>query len=585
LRVMVTQLTVSITLSARTGPPEHVSLWRALRNAERKQSTLVTLDTLEERPQLFVEAHVPDAISELKVKIADGGVAAADDGAAGAAAGDLGDGAGVVAASAVHDSADDAVVVVTLPESVGWVTENVRHMFVRSCWVKLYGIIVSKMEGRAGTKAEGIILMGNPGIGKSWFLSYVLYRVASEMPTRVVVFESVAEEKLWVFGADGSVRQHDWQERRHLVELNNPSTIYLFDPAGHSTGQTREPYRCIAYTIVASSPNKNNYRDMLKHGGEILFMPPWLLAELRAIASFMPKPLSAEEVEQRFARHGGISRAVLSDKPRLWDAELTRAVQSCNLDAVMRSVGLEDAVESATHKVVAYKVIEDGATAFTDVRVDFASPWIARQVFEQYYTAKRAELVIFLRSAEGNATVSGVCGALFEQLMHRTLSNGGTFKVRRLGPDVDPATTEVQVHPPNVEKVRGVDALRSFRGSDQRIYLQPEFGNFPVLDGILLNATDGALLAPFVGIQSTVSLEHPLKQAPLVSILECLGTTGAGSFDVVFVVWPSAFDKYQIQKFLTTEKTISKAVPKLITTAVRQWVLELPLQEPAGSPK
>ena len=240
-----------------------MSLWRALRDAQRKESTLITLDPLEERPQSYVEAHVPDAISELKVKIADGGVAAADDGAAGAAAGDLGDGAGVVAASAAQDSTDDAVVVVTLPESVGWVTENVRHMFVRPCWVKLYGIIVSKMEGRQGTDGEGIILTGNPGIGKSWFLSYVLYRVANEMPAHAVVFESVAKEKLWVFGVDGSVRQHHWEERRDLGELNNPSTIYLFDPAGHSTGQTREPYRCRAYTIVASSPNKNNYQDML----------------------------------------------------------------------------------------------------------------------------------------------------------------------------------------------------------------------------------------------------------------------------------------------------------------------------------
>ena len=34
-----------------------------------------------------------------------------------------------------------------------------------------------------------------------------------------VVFESVAEEKVWVFGADGSVRQRDWEKRRHVEEL------------------------------------------------------------------------------------------------------------------------------------------------------------------------------------------------------------------------------------------------------------------------------------------------------------------------------------------------------------------------------
>eukprot|EP00036_Acanthoecidae_sp_10tr_P020486 CAMPEP_0206309780 /NCGR_PEP_ID=MMETSP0106_2-20121207/12575_1 /ASSEMBLY_ACC=CAM_ASM_000206 /TAXON_ID=81532 /ORGANISM="Acanthoeca-like sp., Strain 10tr" /LENGTH=707 /DNA_ID=CAMNT_0053740909 /DNA_START=118 /DNA_END=2242 /DNA_ORIENTATION=- len=565
-----------------SGPSEHASLWAALRGCERKQSTPVTLYDLEADRSRFVKQQTTlgGTIAELEVKIANAGVAAADDGAAGAAAGDLGDGAGAAAAAPAQEAAEDAVVVVTLPEGVGWVTENARHMFVRPCWVKLYDVVMGKMESRAGTKGEGIILTGNPGIGKSWFLSYVLYRVASEMPTRAVVFESVAEEKLWVFGADGSVRQLDWEQRRHVEELNDASTIYLFDPAGHNTG---EPYRCLAFTIIASSPNKNNYRDMLKHGGKILYMPPWSLAELRTAAPFVPKPPSAQDVAERFAHHGGISRAVLSDDPELWDAQLQAAVESCNLGAVKRSLGHSDADESATHKVVAYKVIEDGHAPYTRVRVDFVSPHVGKLVFDQYHSAKRAELATFLLSAQGSPTVAGVCGALFEQLVHRTLVAGGTFKLRRLDGGAGPA--HVRVVPLDTTTVRRVSGLSAIRAvADKPMYVQPEFGNFPVLDGLMLNATDGASLSRFVGVQSTVSLHHPLKQAPLLSIIQGLDMAESDFFDVIFVVWPSTFEEFKRQQYLTADGNVSQRVPALIQKAVRQWVLEVPLTEPAGSP-
>ena len=84
------------------GPSEHVSLWEALREAERKQSTVVTLNELEADPSRFVQQQTSmcDKIAELEVKIADAGLAPADDGAVGAAAGDFDDGAGAAAAAA-----------------------------------------------------------------------------------------------------------------------------------------------------------------------------------------------------------------------------------------------------------------------------------------------------------------------------------------------------------------------------------------------------------------------------------------------------------------------------------------------------
>ena len=68
-----------------------------------------------------------------------------------------------------------------------------------------------------------------------------------------------------------------------------------------------------------------------------------------------------------------------------------------------------------------------------------------------------------------------------------------------------------------------------------------------------------------------------------MKIMENLGVAESDTFDVVFVVWPSTFQAFEKQRYLADGK-VSRRVPALITKAVRQWVLEVPLTEPAGSP-
>mmetsp|Transcript_12457 Transcript_12457/g.37389 ORF Transcript_12457/g.37389 Transcript_12457/m.37389 type:complete len:686 (-) Transcript_12457:1189-3246(-) len=556
-----------------SGPSEHASLWAALRGAERKQSTAVTLGKLEADPTRFVEQQtgLGDTIAELEVKIANAGVAA----------GDLGDEAGAAAAAPAQEAADDAVVVVTLPKGCTWMTEDAEHMFVRPCWRKLFGILselrASKTSFIKGQR-RGVIVTGNPGIGKSWFLNYVLYRVARDEPSSSVVFESVGDGLLWVFSPDGSVRRHHWEDRRDITELENVNNLYLFDPAG-LTGVSREPQPCKAFTVVTSSPDKTHYNEFHKHGAKKRYMDLWSLAQLRVCASFVG--ISPSATEKRFLRHGGVARSVITADSSEVDKALDSALTTVDFDAVVRSVGLDDAVKAATHKIVAYTVLDKDACA--TVRVDFASAYIARAFFSRYYKAKRSDLLTFLKSAEGTSAVSGVCGTLFEHLVHRTLVNGGTFKLRRLDGGAGPA--HVRVVPLDTTTVRRVSGLSAIRAvADKPMYVQPEFGNFPVLDGLMLNATDGASLSRFVGVQSTVSLHHPLKQAPLLSIIQGLDKAESDGLDVIFVVWPSTFERFKMQQYLTADGKVSQRVSALIQKAVRQWVLEVPLTEPAGSP-
>ena len=137
-------------------------------------------------------------------------------------------------------------------------------MFVRKCWEQLFEIVVEQMS--RGVEGNGVVITGNPGIGKSWFLNYVMMRLARDTKHRhrAVVYESVAYGLIWTLEPSGAVRKMDWRRRSVVKLLYDSSTVYLFDPAGN-TGDSREPQRCDAFTVVTASPNPVHYKDFKKH--------------------------------------------------------------------------------------------------------------------------------------------------------------------------------------------------------------------------------------------------------------------------------------------------------------------------------
>ena len=104
--------------------------------------------------------------------------------------------------------------------------------------------------------------------------------------------------------------------------LCDPSTVYLFDPAGNAA-DSREPQRCDAFTVVTASPNPAHYKDFKKHSKvpgitpQTFYMEPWSLLELQAAAAAHVENtsggLDVVEVERRFGRFGGVARVVLVD--------------------------------------------------------------------------------------------------------------------------------------------------------------------------------------------------------------------------------------------------------------------------------
>src|SRR5688572_20816906 len=107
----------------------------------------------------------------------------------------------------LENKAIERIGFVELPEGLFWPSqqkEKSRILFVCDCTKKLFDKIMAFKNVRA--ESQGVVLTGNPGIGKSWFLRYCLFQLARLEAT--IFYEYVAGRVAWLFLPDGSVSEY-----------------------------------------------------------------------------------------------------------------------------------------------------------------------------------------------------------------------------------------------------------------------------------------------------------------------------------------------------------------------------------------
>ena len=157
-------------------------------------------------------------------------------------------------------------------------------LYVRKAYEDLHSLIHDTYRHRS------ILVVGNPGTGKSFFALYEMYRLLKDGAT--IVYECLPFSVFMVLTAEQLLYDGPRLEvKSPLVRelFRNHQTYYLFD-AG--TQRDIYPYCGVAAkTIVFSSPAKKNYHDYVKHSDpKMLYMPVWSLDELGWLLS--PKPLT-----------------------------------------------------------------------------------------------------------------------------------------------------------------------------------------------------------------------------------------------------------------------------------------------------
>ena len=211
-------------------------------------------------------------------------------------------------------------------------------------------------------------------------------------------------------------------------------SLYLFEPGESDRG----PYFCGLEipTICSVSPDKKRYKEFLKDGAEMLYMPTWTLEELQAVGKFMASRgqtnmlLDQDDISARFEAFGGIFRHVFAQKTDEITREQDRAILSLDPKKFLFN---ELAKEVISHYVAQYRVTTDGKKAFREANVDFLSDTIRGRVEAEFLKLSLDEMICFLRKNDKSPSyMRTTCEVIYEDVIARQLREGVVWKRKNL---------------------------------------------------------------------------------------------------------------------------------------------------------
>ncbi|POW06155.1 hypothetical protein PSHT_10470 [Puccinia striiformis] len=162
---------------------------------------------------------------------------------------------------------------------------------------------------RVGSAKTRWVVAGTPGIGKTFFTAYYLWIAACKKKTVLwQPFESSPNPTSVYLMTSGGVEWLPPGSSKFAYARDNPDTIYIVDD--------RPPYLSNAWTLLVTSPLKENYKHIIKNGGsDLLYMPPWSYEELKIAKPFSIRDegtLPTTLMERLYNWFGGVPRYVLA---------------------------------------------------------------------------------------------------------------------------------------------------------------------------------------------------------------------------------------------------------------------------------
>jgi hypothetical protein len=303
--------------------------------------------------------------------------------------------------------------VLSLEPPGSFLQRDLVEIFIRDSYQKLFEKILCFYNERQA----GVLLTGNPGIGKSVFLRFALYCFLEL--GKVIAFEAAEQNKVYIFKPGEEPKTYSG-DLAYLPELEDRATIFLHDP---KAGQ--EPLQADAFTILASSPNPMNYKGFRKQiKVHTLYMPVWKLGELLTCSNSLKSwKLSPETITQRFSVFGGIPRFI--EKYDEYYPDLIAAIEFCDTDSLLTTATKPDLFAKFSHKILHYDV----SSSFQAKSMTFASDFVFKRLVEQWELKSKQALEIFVFRTTHITSLGSARGKAFEALAHQRLIQVGTIKI------------------------------------------------------------------------------------------------------------------------------------------------------------
>lgn len=198
-----------------------------------------------------------------------------------------------------------------------WPVSQAEMIYERSCYSK----ISRQCETAWGCGCALVIVKGTPGIGKSFFLDYVLSKLLSAGHKVMVILGPDDRVHLYKNGYSGSFDDISMDDAKTRQRANEVDYVLLDPPENPFKSQelTMKSF-CGKNVLITMSPDPDSCKKILKDAKQQqhLYIGPTSFEEAEDMrAQCYASDVSAEELQQRFDQAGGVPRLLMHTKPPL----------------------------------------------------------------------------------------------------------------------------------------------------------------------------------------------------------------------------------------------------------------------------
>ena len=253
-----------------------------------------------------------------------------------------------------------------------------KSIYIRKSYLDMHELI---WDNKFKTST---VVVGTPGIGKSVFAVYELYRALKD--GKRVVFQHVPSRVTYVFQPGSGVEVYSLEPP--LDAISDKATLHFYD-AG--TRISERMFILKAQLVVFSSPGNSQFADLRKSNARFFHMPAWSLQELKLASQLDDyNTLKEETIEERFTVFGGSARFVLEVDATTNTknvALLETEIKGFELQQ-LRFVHSEVDFGNVSHRIFHQQVDDD----YRRCKLTFASIHVQKRVFEEIEKKKKTRV-------------------------------------------------------------------------------------------------------------------------------------------------------------------------------------------------
>mmetsp|Transcript_18652 Transcript_18652/g.43451 ORF Transcript_18652/g.43451 Transcript_18652/m.43451 type:complete len:471 (+) Transcript_18652:84-1496(+) len=391
-----------------------------------------------------------------------------------------------------------------------WPVSQRRVIYDRPCYAQLYQRCQTAWESGCAL----VVVKGTPGIGKSFFLDYVLSKLLLLASKSVMV----------ILGPRGQVHlyKNGHSSAPEEITLTDATTHnrarevdhVLYDPQENAL-QTQEmdiSMFCGKNVLIAMSPDPGNCSKILKDATQEqqLYMGPTSFEEAEDMRASCYPEVPADLLQTRYSKIGGIARYLFDDPPTVDDGGVDLTVddvveiQTAALNDIAQNPIRIDAGEVAAEFKNLWSLyhlqpaVENGGTNFRKYTIELVCEDVRAPIRDKLMDKDVNELWnLYNSTLERHGTLKGI---RYEAYAHKKIMvHGVNLAATSLTTTGVGRSSKQIIIPASLPKInlstndlgaQFQNDVNSARALPTGGYLLPSNSNFPVVDSLFASPTE-----------------------------------------------------------------------------------------------